>query len=162
MWWPFKKEPELELSPESQRHYDQVIERASHPESSKAMESTSLSVPTFSPDGEGQRVKTLKQVAMDNCVEFERAYSKCLVKGSYFERFASCEVQHSMYEQCRTMQIEALQMLNYAGAVNNQQRAAVKALADDLMIEAVPTLKITEDQIEFFNKLVGEAASKKS
>lgn len=170
VWWPFGSKNEtgdLGLAPDSEKHYKDVLSSINNSETTadskseqSAPKTEQTTVSSFIPDSQGRRVKPLKQIAMDNCVEFENAYSKCLVNGSYFERIASCQPQQTMYEQCKSMQMEALEMLGYASAADNDHRKAIKILADDLMIKAVPTLKITDSQAEEFHRLVEQAAKR--
>lgn len=96
------------------------------------------------------REKNVGQLAMDNCVEYEKAYSDCLLRGTLWERFTSCPTQKTMHDKCIELQTMALQVLNYERAGDEETKMKIKAQADDLMIEHIPSLTITEANVEAF------------
>lgn len=96
------------------------------------------------------RDKTVSQIAMDNCVEYEKAFSNCLLRGTLWERFTSCPTQKTMHDKCVELQTLALQVLNFEQAGDDETKMKIKAQADDLMIRHVPNLTITEANVEAF------------
>lgn len=161
MVWPWKKSERLEeqhIDAELQEYYKEVINNESRETGvSRVDTESSITITRF---GDDRKPKTMKQIALDNCVEFERAYSKCLVSGSYFERFGSCQSELTMYNKCKDMQLEALSVLGYSSVGSDAERRSIKMKADDLMIEAVPTLTITESQCKAFDELLSNVKQK--
>lgn len=102
--------------------------------------------------GQGRMQKSLHQIAMDNCVEYEKAFSDCLLRGSYWDRFNSCQSQKAMQDQCVNLQSMALNVLHYDEAASDEERAHIKAKADDIMIEHIPKLVITEPMVASFTE----------
>lgn len=108
------------------------------------------------------REKNLKQVAMDNCVEYEKAYSDCLIRGSLWERFTSCPTQKTMHDKCVELQAMALEVLKFDQAQSDDEKISIKAKADDLMIQYIPQLTITESQVEAFKGALSQPAASSS
>lgn len=155
MIWPWKRSEQLEeqkIDSDLQSYYNEVVNK--EPEKTGTTKDDGGSAITINRFGNDRKPKTIKQIALDNCVEFEKAYSKCLVRGTYFDRFQSCQKEQTMYIKCKDMQTEALSVLRFNSARSDAERIMIKTKADDLMMEAVPTLNITESNCKHFDELL--------
>lgn len=155
VWWPFgskekKQETEKQqIDPELQNYSNEVVKTAEEPQPTKqAVSSAAQFSQGFT------RADTLSGAAKHNCAEYATAYSKCISYGSFMNRSSGCSTELNMLEKCQSMQEFVLEALNYEKAVTNEQRLKMKARADDLMIEAAPSLTITPEQEKKFHDLV--------
>lgn len=144
-WFQRQKEARESVDQDLQQYYDDTINGRVTTEVTPSKKQTDTLVASKSSG------KTLRQTAMDNCVEFERAYSHCLLKGSLWERFTSCPTQKAMHDQCKEMQTHALEVLGWRSAGSADAQQNIKTKADDLMIKYAPSLIITESQVAAFN-----------
>lgn len=155
VWWPFgskeKKQDakKQQIDPELQKYSSEVVKSAEEQQQPKQGVSSAAQ---FSQGF--TRADTLSGAAKHNCAEYATAYSKCISYGSFLNRSSGCNTQISMLEKCQSMQEFVLEALNYDKAVTNAERLKIKAKADDLMIEAAPSLIITPEQEKKFHDLV--------
>lgn len=158
LWWNKSEASKKDLG------LDKTLqEYLENPDASKGGADTahklSREAPMKSASGQRDRTKTLRQIAMDNCVEYEMAYSKCLKQGPMWDRLQSCPYEQATHEKCKEMQEYALSVLGFRTAASDEAKMSIKARADDIMIATVPTLTISEAQVAAFYKSVDSAAS---
>lgn len=151
-WFGREKHAKDSVDPDLQSYYDNALSGRASFEVKTSKEDSRTPVATQ------PRGKTLRQVAMDNCVEFERSYSNCLLHGTFWERLTSCPTQKAMHEECKDMQTRALEVLGWRSANSAGEQQTIKAKADDLMIKHSPSLIITESQVSAFNEDLGRFA----
>lgn len=157
----------IELDENLRGYYERVVSSASEPTKFEALSRLSDSAEAAPTEGEkqsdldahtlevdaqhlGARAKSLALVAKDNCVEFEQAVVKCNQSGPLKERISGCGDKQKMYSMCVEMQTAALKVLGFARADSDAERLRILAAADDLMIEHVPTLTVTENMVNSF------------